>query len=396
MSAGLPLSTLLSQVLVAFTIEFDNEFERQMPHRTTNQGSTPGVGQGPWLVSMVMWSNCMRFVGEAGVGVAELEGLARTKTNLNGMERWGYIDVAPAPADTRPKPPQSAWVIRATAMGRKAQQVWGPLFSAIEARWQARFGDREIDELRKLLWAVVSKADVELPDCLPILGYGLYSKGPDRKGRAPAARAESTGSGLPLMALLSRVLLAFAIEFESEPGLSLAICANVLRILDAKGVRVRDLPLLSGVSKEAISMAMGILQKSGVAVVEPELAHQPPGRRKMPDLADCQSAAGCQPAPQITRAKVARLTVKGLEAPQAYRRRLGIVEDRWQARLGKETVRELRESLERLVGEPTADRSPLFRGLEPYPDGWRASVPKPHTLPHYPMVLHRGGFPDGS
>jgi len=27
-SAGLPLSILLSQVLVAFTIEFDNEFER--------------------------------------------------------------------------------------------------------------------------------------------------------------------------------------------------------------------------------------------------------------------------------------------------------------------------------------------------------------------------------
>jgi hypothetical protein len=34
----------------------------------------------------------------------------------------------------------------------------------------------------------------------------------------------------------------------------------------------------------------------------------------------------------------------------------------------------------------------LFRGLEPHPDGWRASVRKPNTLPHYPMVLHRGGF----
>jgi hypothetical protein len=38
----------------------------------------------------------------------------------------------------------------------------------------------------------------------------------------------------------------------------------------------------------------------------------------------------------------------------------------------------------------------LFRGLGPYADGWRASVHKPDTLPHYPMVLHRGGFPDGS
>jgi hypothetical protein len=30
----LPLSALVSQALVAFAIEFDNEFEHQMPHRT--------------------------------------------------------------------------------------------------------------------------------------------------------------------------------------------------------------------------------------------------------------------------------------------------------------------------------------------------------------------------
>ena len=37
-----------------------------------------------------------------------------------------------------------------------------------------------------------------------------------------------------------------------------------------------------------------------------------------------------------------------------------------------------------------------MRGLEPYPDGWRAKVRRPEALPHYPMVLHRGGYPDGS
>jgi len=45
--------------------------------------------------------------------------------------------------------------------------------------------------------------------------------------------------------------------------------------------------------------------------------------------------------------------------------------------------------------------------LQPYPDGWRASkayaartqavIDDPTAaLPHYPMVLHRGGWPDGS
>ena len=50
MDARLPLPALLSQLLVAFTIEFDNEFERQTPHRTTNHGGVPGA---PWLVSIL-------------------------------------------------------------------------------------------------------------------------------------------------------------------------------------------------------------------------------------------------------------------------------------------------------------------------------------------------------
>jgi hypothetical protein len=42
----------------------------------------------------------------------------------------------------------------------------------------------------------------------------------------------------------------------------------------------------------------------------------------------------------------------------------------------------------------------------PYPDGWRAHPPylsqteampaQAAALPHYPMVSHRGGYPDGS
>jgi len=93
MTASLPLPTLLSQVVVAFIIEFDNEFEHRTPHRTTLDRS----GTGTWLTLMVMWWNCMRFAREEGITVGELEDLARTQTNWNGMERWGYIVVAPDP-----------------------------------------------------------------------------------------------------------------------------------------------------------------------------------------------------------------------------------------------------------------------------------------------------------
>ena len=65
-------------------------------------------------------------------------------------------------------------------------------------------------------------------------------------------------------------------------------------------------------------------------------------------------------------------------------------------RFGHDLISKLRESLEQLVGGDTAEQSRLFEGLRPYPDGWRSSVRKPEILPHYPMVLHRGGFPDGA
>jgi DNA-binding MarR family transcriptional regulator len=370
MDGHLPLPTLLSHALVAFMLEFDNETEHRMQHRTTNHGSTAGSLAGPWLVSMVMWANCMQFVEDGGITVREIERLARTKTNWHGMQRWGYIRVEPDSNDSRAKPPRRDWVVRATPGGRKAREVGRPLFGEIEKRWQERFGKDEIEELRESLWEVARQFDVELPDCLPILGYGLFSSGPDDDGASPAGRSDRAGSRLPLSALLSRVLLAFAIDFERESDVSLAIGANLLRVLNEKGVRVRDLPRLTGVSKESLSMATGILRKKRFAVIEAE----EPG----------------------SRTKVARLTAKGKEAQDAYRKLLAAIEKHWETRFGGETIDRLRESLERLAGEPGAQTPPLFAGLEPYRDGWRAAKPKPETLPHFPMVLHRGGFPDGS
>ena len=177
--AGLPLPTLLSQVLVAFTMEFDNEAERHIQHRTTKHGSTGASPHAPWLVSMVLWSNCMQFVGEKGVQVGELEKLARTKTNLNGMQGWGYITVEPDPADGS-KPPRSRWLIRVTPAGRKAQEVWQPLFATIENRWKDRFGKDEIGQLRESLGLLIRQVDLNLPGCLPILGYALLSTRLDR------------------------------------------------------------------------------------------------------------------------------------------------------------------------------------------------------------------------
>jgi hypothetical protein len=250
MDRRLPLPTLLSHALVAFTVEFDNESEHQLPHRTTNRRSTAGSLHGPWLVSLVMWLNCMRFVDQKGVTVGELEQLARTRTNLNGMERLGYVFIEPNPTDSRPKPPRSAWLIRPTAAGRKAQEIWRPLFAVIEDRWHQRFGKSEIAQLRKSLWGLIDQLDLDLPDCLPILAHGLFSNGRADERQEPAERGHDRASSLTLPALLSK--LVFAIEFEGESTVSLAIGANVLRLVGAEGIRVRDLPRLASVSKRRL------------------------------------------------------------------------------------------------------------------------------------------------
>ncbi|HLY55020.1 MAG TPA: MarR family winged helix-turn-helix transcriptional regulator [Stellaceae bacterium] len=270
-----PLPTLLSWALVAFTIELDNEFEHRMPHRTARHGATGGAARAPWLVSFGMWMTCMRFVGEDGITVRELERAARARTNFAGMQRWGYISLDPDPSKGRSKQPRPDALVRATLAGRMAQEIWHPLPADIEERWRDRFGEGEIVCLREHLWSIAGRLPADLPDCLPILGYGLFCSPPPR-GRAgepaPAERSGEDGSLLPLPVLLSRVLLAFALELEADSTVPPAVGANVLRVLKEAGVRSRDLPGLTGVSKEATAMTLGLLEKAGFAVVGPDSA----------------------------------------------------------------------------------------------------------------------------
>ena len=361
-TGSLPLSALQSHALVAFTIEFDNEAEHRIPHRTASYGLSPGASAGAlWLTSLVMWANCVRFLPDDGITVADLRRLARTGTNLDGMRRWGYVTFSPDPG--RGKRPREDAVLRPTERGRQARDIWAGVGDAIEQRWRNRFGADAVAALRSALAAVVAGLDPALPDCLPILGPGLFGRHvaiDSPADPAPAAR-------LPVWALLSKPLLAFATEFEYESALSLAVSANVIRVLTEDGVRTRDVPALAGVSKESIAMALGVLRKRALVAEAPD--------------------------PSGARGKVIRLTDAGVAARGGYAELVRVVEDRWRERLGADRVTALRDALEPLaLGDPPA----LFGGLEPYPDNWRAKARQLSLLPHYPMVLHRGGYPDGS
>ena len=291
------------------------------------------------------------------------------------MERWGYVTIAPDPADTRKRVPEREWIIRTTRAGKKSREVWEAVLPEIERRWEHRFGAGEVRELREALHEVASRIGGDLPECMPILGYGLT--------HAEMKNLQASGEGretfvveLALHALLARVLLAFAVEFDTRSHGSLAIGANVLRVLTEEGVALRDVPVLSGVSKESIAMAMGVLEKHKLV----EQAKNPAAKT----------------------GKLVRLTLKGVELREQAMKLVETIEHEWHARFGHDPMRRLRGALETIVraegAEPdeNGNASLMFAGMKPHAEGWRAQVKTPKTVPHFPMVLHRGGYPDGS
>jgi hypothetical protein len=233
----IPLPTLLSQVLVAFTIEADNELEHRMPHRTA-VGKNTGPQRGPWLTSLAMWANFLRLIPPDGVPLTAVAGHAGI-TNLAGLQRWGYLTLS------EDRPP----IIALTRAGQLTCETWPPLLILVEQRWQDRLGPAATG-LRAALEPLERAAGGGLPRYLPVVRQAMFAA-------APPAAEDPAREAPDLSALLARVLLAFTLDYERETKLSLTMTAGVLRVITAAGVRLRDVPGLAGVSKEAVAMVTG-------------------------------------------------------------------------------------------------------------------------------------------
>jgi DNA-binding MarR family transcriptional regulator len=187
---------------------------------------------------------------------------------------------------------------------------------------------------------------------------------------------QRAGAPVPsqLTALLAQALLGYTLDFESRSPLSLALSANVVRVLGESRLPVRDLPAAAGISKEATAMALGYLEKTGYVALD-----------------------GSTVATRTVRLTTDGGTVQA-RLPDVH----ASVEAAWRERFADEDVDALRAVLGSIL-----EHEALGEGLRPAPEGWRASKPyrartdalveDPRAaLPHYPLVLHRGGWPDGS
>lgn len=351
------LSVALSHTLVAFAIEYDNDWESRfwlpMEAKTLR-------------VSMVMWENFLRFVPPQGTSLRTLStkaGYPNGKSHpcIAGMLRWGFVTASAPPNGRRGKLDQ---IVRPTRAGLQAGECWAPLADEIERRWCTRFGSGNIRDLKAALVGLVDQFKTPLPRFLPVLGHLDGMRMP-----VPHQPDEDLAQDLSLPGLLSKAIHRYAIEFEETSVVSLAHRANVLRVLSAVPLPVRTIPARSGISKEALKMASGFLIKSGHVLEEP-------------------AATG--------RGKALRLTDRGMNERDRYGALHQTMEKRWENAFSHDVLSHLRSTLNALLSHDDGQESPLFAGLTAPPDTWRSTRTKRAVLPDHPMVLHRGGWPDGS
>ena len=355
-SASLPLSALLSQTLVAFTIELDNEFEKRMA-----ESGYPGA-----ILSQIVWLTVVRFLTRAPVSVRDLARKALTSPDrmysmLGCLERWRFVTLKPAPGGDQTMPMRmhrlagrilrdgwgSArgirpdWRVSLTGKGQAASETWEPLGEEIERRWERRLGGACFRDLRQTLENVVNQLDSELPWAL------IVERSKAVAGAFPP-RAPGSRVRLPLPVLLSQLLLTFAIEFDAQAEANLGLSANILRVLSEEPVAEAEIPRRTGASPET----------SGL------------GWETKPYVVSARD-------PAAKRGKTVRLTPRGVKAQRDYFKLVKEIERDWEVRFGKDIVGELRSTLQKLFEKGEEDRARIALGLIPPPGVVRAGREAP-------------------
>ena len=249
-----PLTTLLSWAWIAFAIEADNAVEA-----TDARHLRPR-----FLISCAMWANALRLIDDEGVTLDAVRTRAHAGANIPGLERWGWISVGQVSGGRRDGYGTSRGlrhdsVLRPTRAGAFARELWPRMIAGVEGRWEERFGAEVIDSLRRSLQPRGRGMPAAPPEVAPGDGFRTHVI------TVPLAAEHER----PLATLLAQALTELTLEHERGSAVSLPLAANFLRVIDERTVRVRDLPALTGVSKEATAMAMSFLKRRGLAEVGP-------------------------------------------------------------------------------------------------------------------------------
>ncbi len=330
-----PLPTLLGHALGAFTIAYNRAWREE--------GPIPQLGA---------WATVLRVVDAQGTDQERIVHRAVTSKRAARVivGRLERLDVLRVESRSIEGKRGRARIVHLTPAG----EAWGAaaagLVDDVEGRWRERFGDDVLGPLRDALSSIVDRLPVEMPH--HVTGYGasdpsvtggdyvLEDPGPPK---IPAHGQEwpvvlrdagDSSRDLPLPALLSQALAAFAIDYERERLGGLQPVSNFFRFVPDDGIALAEARTLGGVSGNGKTLHERHLD----VVVEP-------GRTG-------------------DRQRRVYLTPKGRRMRDAYPYLVEEIEDRW-----REEYREAVPALRRLL---TSMDESFDAGLHAYPDttGW--------------------------
>jgi hypothetical protein len=367
------LTTLLSWAWIALVIEVDNAFEAACSDRMRRH----------FRISFAMWANGLRCIDEGGITVGELRAASKAACNLGGLERWGWIAIGDAvDAGTNVSDKRRAGfgshrgitdstVVRPTPDGSLARRMWPEILERVEHAWWERFGGDAVETVRAGLDGLGRKMPWAPPEVHPSDGFWTHIRDADTAsmsvtdemaGTAGKDKTRDTSEETirPLAAVLGQALTTLTLNHEAGSQISLPLAVNGLRLLGDGPVRIRDLPVRGGISKEAVAMVTGYLARKGLA--------------------------------EVGAGRTISLTSSGAHALRDYHRRAEMTQH---------------SSLRMPLYGVLAQSDALSAGLVPPTGCWRGEAPylkqtarlladPTEAMPRHPMVLHRGGWPDGS
>ena len=290
MTISLPLPSALHAVLRGLELSYIEE----------------GAGS-PAVPSLDLWANMLRVLDPAKIDIRELPvGLRLSKravrTRLSTVVRRGWVEER--------KTDRGGGLVCLTSYGSEAADRWKSVQQSAEDMWQNRVGLDVSNQLRTSLEALVAAFPLEHPHYPASYGFADASitggNGVDWKP-VHRTRADMV-SNLPLSALVSQAMVAFAMQYEELSPVALSLSASVILQIPTEGRPLQELGRSPGV---AALIRHGFVHASG------------PGGRE-----------------------IAWLTTRGLEVHRLYEKRIHTVETNWQRQFGKDRVAALVCALE--------------------------------------------------
>jgi len=275
--------------------------------------ATEGAGRGQ-MPSLDLWANLLRVLDEAGVDAARLPAMLRlsnrgVRTRLSLAVRRGWVEERRAG--------RRMATVHLTARGAIVAGRWRLIEGAAEETWRARVGVERVPRLRAALEKAVSALPLEHPHYPASYGPADASitGGNGQDWKAVPREAGDTVSQLPVSALVSQLLVAFAMKYEEKGPAAFSLAAGVLTRLPDNGRPARELGNRVGLSALA---RHGFVRVTG-------------------------SGEG----------EVVALTTKGRAVAEGHEERLRAVERDWRGMMGDGTVRALRGALYDLQSSTT-------------------------------------------